>query len=282
MTFSNPTAAIHVPDGSPPAAALASTTHLGIGAHQDDLELIAVHGIIECFESPCAHFTGVTVTDGGGCPRTGPYAGYNDEQMKAMRRKEQIEAADLGRYAAQVMLDFTSAAIKGPGADMARADIRAVLEATRPRVVYTHNLADKHDTHVAVALRVIEALRELPSDARPQLVLGCEAWRDLDWLPDDEKIVLDVSANEDLAIRLMQVFKSQIDGGKRYDLAAEGRRRANATMLSSHETDRASAVTFAMDLTPLIAAPDKDVSEFVVRCIERFAEDVKDRIRRMS
>jgi len=37
MTLTNTTADIFVPDGTPVEAALARTTHLGIGAHQDDL-----------------------------------------------------------------------------------------------------------------------------------------------------------------------------------------------------------------------------------------------------
>ena len=32
-----------VPDGAPLPAALARTTHLGIGAHPDDLEIMACH-----------------------------------------------------------------------------------------------------------------------------------------------------------------------------------------------------------------------------------------------
>ena len=45
----NPHADVFVPDGLPPAAALARTTHLAIAAHQDDIEIMAYHGIAECF-----------------------------------------------------------------------------------------------------------------------------------------------------------------------------------------------------------------------------------------
>ena len=44
--FSRAEAETFVPDGSEPARALARTTHLGVGAHQDDLELMAVHGMV--------------------------------------------------------------------------------------------------------------------------------------------------------------------------------------------------------------------------------------------
>ena len=46
--------------------------------------------------------------------------------------------------------------------DMIEADIDIVRWAAS-MAVYTHNLDDKHDTHVAVALKVIEAIRDLPA-----------------------------------------------------------------------------------------------------------------------
>ena len=63
MKFHNPAAEVFVPEGAPVDAALSRTTHLGIAAHQDDLEIMAYHGILECFGQPDKHFTGVTVTD---------------------------------------------------------------------------------------------------------------------------------------------------------------------------------------------------------------------------
>ena len=62
-------------------------------------------------------------------------------------------------------------------------------------------------------------------------------WRDLDWLMDADKVVFDVSAHENLQAALLGVFDSQICGGKRYDLATMGRRRANATYFASHGVD---------------------------------------------
>ena len=69
---------------------------------------------------------------------------------------------------------------------------------------------------------------------------GCEVWRDLDWLLDREKVVHDVAGQEGLAAQVGGVFDSQIAGGKRYDLAVMGRRRANATFLESHGVDAAT------------------------------------------
>jgi hypothetical protein len=144
--------------------------------------------------------------------------------------------------------------------------------------VYTHNLADKHDTHVAVALHVVQALRASP--AAVERVLGCEVWRALDWLQPEDKVALDVSAAEARLPPLIGEFASQLAGGKRYDLAAAGRRRANATFLDARAADGASAVEYAMDLTPLVKDPSLDVARWTLQFVERFARDVEARLTR--
>ncbi len=45
MNLSKPTALIFVPDKVEENKALKRTTHMAIGAHQDDLEIMAYHGI---------------------------------------------------------------------------------------------------------------------------------------------------------------------------------------------------------------------------------------------
>ena len=282
MQFHNPNAEVYVPDGSPADLALLRTTHLAIGAHQDDLEIMAWHGILECFGKSDQYFTGVTVTNGAGSPRDGVYAHYTDEQMQAVRRVEQRKAAFVGEYSAHVFLDYTSGAVKdGKNAPVVE-DLKKLIAAAKPRVIYTHNLADKHDTHVGVVLRVIRALRELPADQRPERLYGCEVWRNLDWLNDKDKVVFDVSAHENLAASLVGIFDSQIAGGKRYDLATLGRRRANATYLESHATDVATSVIFGIDLTPLIADASLDPNTYIQSFINRFAEEVSGRIAKLS
>jgi LmbE family N-acetylglucosaminyl deacetylase len=282
MQFHNPNSEIYVPDGSPADLALLRTTHLAIGAHQDDLEIMAWHGILECFGKSEEYFTGVTVTNGAGSARDGVYAHYSDEQMQAVRRVEQRKAAFVGEFSAHVFLDYTSGAVKDGKNAAVVDDLKQLIAAARPRVIYTHNLADKHDTHVGVVLRVIRALRELPADQRPERLYGCEVWRNLDWLNDKDKVVFDVSAHENLAASLVGLFDSQIAGGKRYDLATLGRRRANATYLESHATDVATSVIFGIDLTPLVADASLDPNKYIQSYINRFAEEVTNRIAKLS
>jgi LmbE family N-acetylglucosaminyl deacetylase len=278
MKFHNTTAEVFVPDEKPFAEALRRVTHLGIGAHQDDLEFMAFHGIIAGYEK--RSFAGVTCTSGSGSARTGPFAGYTDQQMMAVRRREQRDAAVVGRYSLMVQLDYPSAAAKDSQATTLKNDLKQILAATRPQVVYTHNPADKHDTHIAVLGATLRALRGLPADARPGKVYGCEGWRDLDWLPDAAKVALDLTGHDELAAKLNPIFASQIAGGKRYDLAIDGRRRANATMSESHATDKATAVTLALDLTPLVHDPALDVVEYTTQFIRQLEADVQRRLAR--
>lgn len=283
MQFSNPNADIHVPRGDcPPAEALAAVTHLCVAAHQDDIEIMAHAGIADCLDTPGKAFGGVVVTDGAGSSRIGPYANHTDAQMQAVRRDEQRRAADLGRYAIQIQLAHPSAVVKQPGHAGVARDLATLFAGCRPEVVYLHQPADKHDTHIAVVLRCLEALRALPADQRPARVLGCEVWRDLDWMIDADKVVLDSGRHAELAADLLKVFDSQIGGGKRYDLATLGRRRANATFHTSHGSDRLTGITWAMDLTPLVADPSLDIKAFALTHIERLKADVAARLSRFS
>ena len=277
MELHNSGAEIYVADGSPVDTALARTTHLGVAAHQDDLEIMAYHGILECFGRQDKGFAGVTITNGAGSPRDGIYAQYTDEVMQVVRRKEQKKAAFVGEYSAHVFLDYSSSAVKDPKDSPVVADLKRIIAATKPEVIYTHNLADKHDTHVAVALRVIQALRELPADSRPQHLYGCEVWRNLDWLNDDDKVIFNVDGHENLATSLVGLFDSQVAGGKRYDLATMGRRRANATYLASHGVDESTSLIFAIDLTPVMD-PKVDIKEYALGYIDRFAQEVSGRL----
>jgi len=276
----NPHYDCFIPDGVGAPEAYARTSHLGIGAHQDDLEFMAFHGISSCYQQPMHWFSGITCTDGGGSARTGPFADLSDEQMKTLRLKEQQKAAALGEYSFVTQLGFTSASLKDPALRPTLVDeLETLLMTTQPEVVYTHNPADKHPTHIAVFLAVIEAIRRTPSYTHPKKIYGCEVWRDLDWLCDEDKMALDVSAHAELAQQLNACFESQIAGGKNYGDAVIGRRRANATFYDSHHIDAVDQLWFAMDLTPLIEQPELSISQFVGEKITRFQASVLEHLK---
>lgn len=253
MDFSQNNHDFHIPDGADHKVAMQRTTHLGIGAHQDDLEFMALHGILECFQHTDRWFGGITCTDGAGSSRTDAYADFSDEQMKAIRVEEQKTAAKIGQYSFMAQLGHPSHHVKNSNARQSlTSDIATSLKAAQPKIVYTHNPFDKHPTHIGVLMATLEAIQSLPSNERPKQLFGCEVWRGLDWLPDSEKIVHNVSAHPNLATSLNGVFDSQITGGKRYDLAVEGRRLANATFFDSHSVDDADRVQYAIELSSLI------------------------------
>ena len=110
---------------------------------------------------------------------------------------------------------------------------------------------------------------------------GCEVWRDLDWVNDEEKIYMDCGPHPNLMRCLSAVFDSQIVGGKRYDLAAEGRRLANATFSASHACDTYTALNYAMDLTPLMDERT-DIAEYITGFIRRFERDVCGRLHKFG
>jgi LmbE family N-acetylglucosaminyl deacetylase len=281
MKFKNETAGIYVPDNVPLEKALERTTHMSIAAHPDDIEIMAYDGIVKCFNQKDKWFFGVVVTDGAGSARTGVYENYTDKEMIKIRRTEQEKAAMMGDYSGVAMLDYPSKAAKDSLNKDIIEELKSLILAAKPEVIYTHNLADKHDTHIGVVTKTIKAIREIDPSLRPKKLYGCEVWRNLDWLLEEDKVLFDTSAHPNLASALVEIFDSQIVGGKRYDLGAIGRRRANATYTESHSIDEAEQMIYGMDLTPLIENDDLDISEFILSFIDKLKADVQTRVNKM-
>lgn len=274
MKLNNKNAEWFIPDGENIETALARTTHLAISAHQDDIEIMAYDGIVKCFGNDKKWFGAVVVTNGAGSARNGIYSDYTDEEMQKIRKVEQKKAAYVGEYSALALLDYTSAQVKSAGSKEVIEELKAIIAQAGAEVIYTHNLADKHDTHLGVVTKVIHAIRELPKEQRPKKLYGCEVWRNLDWVLDSQKVVFDVAQHPNLSAALVGVFDSQIAGGKRYDLATSGRRLANATYAESHSVDQSDALSYAIDLTPLIEDDNMSIIEFITNYIRGFEEDV--------
>ncbi len=278
MKLKNLKSDVYIPDGIDAEKGLSRTTHLCICAHQDDAEFFAYHGIQECFGHADKWFSAVVVTDGAGSSRADIYANYSDDEMKNVRRLEQRRASVVGEYGAMVQLSYASKDVKDVSNKTVVDDIKTILEIAHPEYLYIHNLADKHDTHVAVAMATLAAVRQLPKNKRPRICYGCEVWRDLDWLNDEDKVMLDVSKRGNLASALNGVFDSQITGGKRYDLAVIGRRLANATFYDAWNSDNVSAITWAMDLSPLMHDDTLSPIAYTTAYIDQFKKDVENRI----
>ena len=104
MKLNQESGEIYIPDGRPLEEAFAQTTHMGIGAHQDDLEIMALSGILDCFQRADKGFCGVIITNGSGSPREDIYKDYTDEEMRRIRRIEQKKSCRGWR-----ILSFSSA-----------------------------------------------------------------------------------------------------------------------------------------------------------------------------
>ncbi len=269
----------YIPDGVSEAEAYARCSHLGIGAHQDDLEFMAFHGISICYQDDCQWFGGITCTDGAGSSRAGPYKDFTDDQMKAVRSDEQKEAALIGNYSFCEQLRMSSLEIKSEPPSQSLVDqLEHILLRSQPEVVYTHNPADKHATHVAITAAALTAIRKLPPYSRPKKLFGCEVWRGLDWLCDEDKIALDVSGHDDLAERLHACFASQIEGGKNYANAVVGRSIANATFYDAHSVDTVNRLWYAIDLSILIDDEALTLRDFTKALLDRFSNKVLNRL----
>ena len=275
-------AEMYIPDNIDTEAALKRTTCMAIAAHQDDIEIMAYHGILNCLGKDNEWFFGVVVTDGAGSPRNDIYKNYSDEDMKSIRKTEQKKAAFVGEYSGVAMLYYKSSEIKDPQNKEVVNELAELIKKAQPEVLYTHNLADKHDTHVATVSKVIKAVRSLPKEIRPKKIIGCEVWRNLDWMADnDKKVMMDVSGHQNIAAAVLAVHDSQICGGKRYDLATQGRRLANATFSESHGVDQYEGLSYGMDLTPLALDESLDIIKYVTSYIDDFRKNVEDKLRKM-
>lgn len=264
------------PDQCPEQRALERTTHLGVGAHQDDLEFMALHGILECYERNDRWFGAVICTDGAGSPRSGRHAEYPAGKLKRIRAQEQREAAAIGQYGFLAQLGYPSnVAQSSVRRGLLTDDLATILHEAQPEIVYAHNPFDRHPTHVGTVLALLDALERLPPERRPKRLIGCEVWRGLDWLPAERRLSMDCSRNPELAASLAAVFVSQIAGGKRYNVAVDARRQANATFAESHELDTCERVTFGVDMSPLIGNAF-GLEEFVAQTLTAFASEIKE------
>lgn len=241
---------VYIPDNEKFSKALKRITHLAIGAHQDDIELMAASGIAACYRHEQSWFGGITLTDGAGSQRGGIYTSYSETEMCSIRRKEQKTAAMVGEYSAHIFMNFTSQELKASGQDDIVTKLIKIISYVKPEVIYCHSFLDHHLTHAAASVKVMEAVRRLPEDLRPNQVYGCEVWGSLEWLPEKYRVALPVDKNLNIIASLNQLYDSQLSFGKDFYQAANGRRIANAVFDMNGDKEQ---LTYAMDLSGLIS-----------------------------
>lgn len=234
---------------------LLRTTHIGIGAHHDDLEIMAYSSISSCYKQNLPSFLGIIITNGENSPRKGDYKNVSNSEMIKIRINEQINASNIGKYSGVIMFNLTSKNLKSTINYNLISDLATIISKSDPSNIITHNPFDNHDSHVCTFINVIKALKTLkPEDISNTKILGSEVWGSLDWIPKKYKVLLDTSYDNDFFISLMSCFKSQIVGGKNYIEATNGRRISNATYLEYEHIENYSSVNFALDLSELVTS----------------------------
>lgn len=276
VIFKNVAADIHVPDGAEDEKALARTTYMSIGCHQDDCEIMSYHAIGKCYGSDKDWYTAVVLTDGGGSPRSGAYANYTNEQIHVKRSQEQRDAADAGKYSAVVQLAYSSEEVRTQKRAQIEDELVGLLKIARPKFLFIHNPADRHETHLGACLRALNALRRLPVQYRPEKVYGMEVWRSLDWLSAQDRLIFDTSMHPDVASGVITAFESQCTPLKRFDAAALGRRLGNATFQAPRDNDTTDSCNIGVDLTDLAFDSSIDVKAYTLDLVERFRKEVDD------
>ena len=271
MRLLSPHADLFIPSAEPLEQACARTKVLGVAAHPDDLELMALPAILAGHADPAQGFAGLVVCDGA-MPGSGPDEGV------ALRRMEQRAAATVGHYSVMVQLGHASPAVQTGQAQGLGEDLVEVLKSLRPHILYSHNPADRHPSHLAVLLALRQALKQLDPSERPQRWLGSEVWGGLDWQALGDQVALPLEGDRELAARLLEAHGSQLNRGKAYLSAALGRRRANATFSASHSPDAAEEVVLAMDLSPLLLDDQLSLQAFLSHRVERFRAEAVARL----
>lgn len=245
---------------------------LAIAAHQDDIELMAFSGISKSIIEEEYSFIGVVCTNGKSSPRIGKYKNMTNDDMILERRKEQCKASEIGRYEACYLLDYDSFEVK-KSCKALKKDLKSIIDEYKPDIIYTHNKFDKHETHLGVVFNVIEFLKTIRDEYKPKKFIGCEVWRDLDWLDDLKKVILDCGLDEQKQLDILNVFESQVVGGKRYDLAGVGRRYANATFFESHSVHNIKMTNYGIDLYPLIQNKSLSLKKFAKEYLKDFERE---------
>jgi len=271
MRLLSPHADLFIPVPQPLEQALSRTKVLGVAAHPDDLELMALPAILAGHADPAQGFAGLVVCDGA-------MRGAGPDEGVALRRVEQRAAATVGRYSVMVQLGHSSQAVQTGQAQGLAEDLVEVLRCLRPETLYSHNPADRHPSHLAVLLALRQALKALAPSERPKRWLGSEVWGGLDWQALGDQVALPLEGEPALAERLLEAHGSQMNRGKAYRSAASGRRRANATFSASHSPDAAEEVVLAMDMSAVLSDDRLSLQQFLAHRVERFRDEAVARL----
>ena len=214
--------------------------------------------------------------------RAAVIAAHTDAEMVEVRRDEQRRAAELGGFGAVVQLGHPSGDVKSADGVTSLADELASILEVSPSAEPLHAQSGRQARHPSSGDGGDRA-RGTPTADDACDRRGSSASRggatSTGWATA-RSCGSTPRRTSALAQQFAAVYESQIDGAKRYDVAIQGRRRANATMHGIRSTDDAEEVIVAIDLTPLLRNDDLDPVEYTLAAIDRLRADVETSLRR--
>lgn len=246
-----------------------------ICAHPSDCEIMAIDGIQRGYRAKKYTFAAVITTDGSDSERNGKLQKASNRRIASMRMSEQKKAATLGRYNSVYFMNYKPEQARNQEDEDIVNEYVEIIKELKPRIIYTHSILDRDPTHVAVAVKVINALRKLRKTQMPALLYGCEVWRDLDWVDPSKVVSFDVSHNIRLQKQLIMVHKSQ-NLSRDYLNAAVGRRYVNATFSKSEKKKEAKLTSRAINMTTLLRRKEFPIKRFAMSFIDDLYSEIND------
>ena len=246
-----------------------------ICAHPDDCELMAIDGIQRGYRAAKYTFSCIVTTDGADSERTGKFAKATDEKMAEVAISEQKKAATIGRYNSVYFMNYSSEETRDQDNEDIVNEYIEIIKELKPRIIYTHSILDRHPTHVAVAIKVINALRTMKKSEQPKVLYGCESERDLDWLDQSKVVTFDVSKNMRLQRQLISAHKSA-NMSRDYVNACIGRRLVNAVFNRDEKKKNAKLTAKAINMTTLLRRKDYPIKRFAMSFVDDLYVEIND------
>lgn len=248
---------------------------MAICAHGDDCELMAIDGIQRGYRASKYTFACVVTTDGADSERSGRYARTNNEKMASVVMAEQKKAANIGRYNSVYFMNYSTEEVRDQENEDIVNEYVEIIKELKPRVLYTHSILDRNVTHVAVAIKVINALRSMKKGDQPKVLYGCESERDLDWVDPSKVVTFNVSKNMRLQRQLISAHKSA-NLSRDYVNAAIGRRLVNAVFNREEKRKTAKLTAKAINMTTLLRRKDYPIKRFAMSFIDDLYTEIND------
>jgi len=234
--------------------------YLCICAYPNDCEIMSIEGIQRGYRAKKYSFA---------CVSTSCFAKDGKTNIADFQKK----ASEIGRYNALYVLKHKFEDIKDSENEEIIKEYVELINEIKPRIIYTHSLLDNDPIHVAVAIKVINALRTMRRSQHPKVIYGCEVNRDLDWVKEEKLVYFDNSKNVKLQKQLIAVYKTKKDDSHLVE-SAIGKRFSNAGFFTNKKEYKLS--TRAINMTTLLRRKDYPIKKFAMSFVDDLYTEIND------